>query len=67
MPLGLVTSTGDGLRPAVSRMSALLNQVRVKHTLTVLRGPHHYLFNRGPGGVHMLLWHDRRFLGLTLE
>lgn len=67
VPISLVTSTGDGLRPTVSRMSALLAQARVKHALTILRGPHHYVFNRGPGGVHMLLWHDRRFQGLTLK
>lgn len=67
LPISLVTSTGDGLRPAVSRMSAMLRQVKVEHRLTLLRGPHDYIFNQGPGGVHMLLWHDRRFQGLTLR
>lgn len=67
LPISLVTSTGDGLRPAVSRMSAMLRQVKVEHQLTLLRGPHDYIFNQGPGGIHMLLWHDRRFQGLTLR
>jgi len=62
-PLSLVTSTGDGLRPAVTRLSARIWQARIRHTLTVLTGPHDYVFNRGPGGLHMLLWHDRRFMG----
>ena len=66
-PISLVTSTGDGLRPAVSRLSAMLLQVKVEHQFSVLTGPHDYVFNQGPGGIHMLLWHDRRFQGLTLR
>jgi enterochelin esterase-like enzyme len=61
--LSLVTSSGDGLRPAVTRLSARLAQAGVRHTLTVLTGPHDYVFNRGPGALHMLLWHDRGFRG----
>jgi hypothetical protein len=63
-PLSLVTSSGDGLRPAVTRLSARLLHAGVRHTLTVLTGPHDYVFNRGPGGLHMLLWHDRSFNGV---
>ena len=66
-PISLVTSTGDGLRPVVSRLSAMLRQVKVEHQFSVLTGPHDYVFNQGPGGIHMLLWHDRRFQGLTLR
>lgn len=64
VPLSLVTSTGDGLRSVVTRLSAMLRQAKIDHQLTTLRGPHHYVFNQGPGGIHMLLWHDRRFQGL---
>jgi enterochelin esterase-like enzyme len=63
-PLSLVTSTGDGLRPAVTKLSARLRGIGVRHKLTVLQGPHDYAFNRGPGGIYMLLWHDRIFQGV---
>jgi enterochelin esterase-like enzyme len=66
-PIALVTSTADGLRPAVSRLSAALRHVKVHHGFTLLEGPHDYVFNQGPGGIQMLLWHDRRFQGLALE
>ena len=65
-PLSLVSSSGDGLRPVVSRLSALLREEGVDHSFTLLTGPHDYIFNRGPGGIHMLLWHDRKFRGLEL-
>jgi len=66
LPLSLATSTGDGLRPVVTRLSAELQRLGIAHRLTLLTGPHDYAFNRGPGGLYMLLWHDRRFQGLTL-
>jgi hypothetical protein len=59
--LGLATSDGDGLRPVVTALSGRLHQAGIKHELTLLTGPHDYVFNRGPGGIHMLLWHDRAF------
>ena len=62
-----MTSDGDGLRPVVTRLSAELNRVEVRHTLTVLGGSHDYAFSRGPGGLQMLLWHDRHFQGRPLE
>ena len=62
--IGLATSTGDGLREAVTTLSARLSQAGVAHDVSLLTGPHDYVFNRGPGGIHMLLWHDRAFQGL---
>jgi hypothetical protein len=29
----------------------------------MLTGPHDYVFNRGPGGIEMLLFHDRALRG----
>jgi iron(III)-salmochelin esterase len=29
----------------------------------VIPGGHDYTFNRGPGGIEMLLWHDRVLRG----
>lgn len=54
----LVTSDGDGLRPAVRAMSALLEQQGIEHRFRLLEGPHDYIFNRGPGSIAMLLFHD---------
>jgi len=65
-PLSLVTSTGDGLRPVVTRLSEELRRLGLPHSFTLLDGPHDYEFNRGPGGLQMLLWHDRKFQGQPL-
>ncbi len=34
------------------------------HEHRVALGPHNYDFNRGPGGLEMLTWHDRVLRGL---
>lgn len=44
---------------ATRRLSTALTERRVPHRLTVMPGPHGYEFNRGPGGIEMLLFHDR--------
>lgn len=59
----LVTTDHDPLRPDVEAMSRTLTARGIAHTLLELRGPHDYIFNRGPGGVEMLLFHDRVLRG----
>jgi enterochelin esterase-like enzyme len=57
--LHLLTSDGDYFRAAVLSLSAALNRAGVVHDLTQSQGPHDYAFNRGPGSIEMLLWHER--------
>ncbi len=63
----LLTSDGDPLRPDVQALSRTLTARGVVHELLVVRGPHDYVFNRGPGGIEMLLFHDRALRGETTE
>jgi hypothetical protein len=62
--LRLVTSDEDYFLPAVRATSQALREGGVPHELLVIPGTHGYEFNRGPGGVEMLLWHERVQRGL---
>jgi hypothetical protein len=31
----------------------------IAHDFAEVVGPHDYSFNRGPGSIELLLWHDR--------
>lgn len=62
--LRLVTSTGDGFRPAIETLSEQLDKDGIAHELITAPGPHDYVWNRGPGSVEMLLWHERVLRGL---
>jgi predicted esterase len=62
--LRLVTSEEDYFLPAVRAASQALREAGVPHELLVIPGTHGYEFNRGPGGVEMLLWHERVQRGL---
>lgn len=56
----LLTADDDRVsRVATGRLSEALSERRLTHTLTVVPGRHGYDFNRGPGGLEMLLFHDR--------
>jgi hypothetical protein len=57
--LRLLTSDQDYFRGAIAELHAALNAEQVAHEYLVVAGPHDYAFNRGPGGIEMLLWHDR--------
>lgn len=57
--LRLVSSEEDPFLPAVRAASAALRAEGIDHELLVIPGTHGYEFNRGPGGVEMLLWHER--------
>ena len=60
----LVTSTGDYFREAVLALGKALEKAGVEHELAEIEGPHDYVFNRGPGAVEMLLFHERVLRGL---
>jgi enterochelin esterase-like enzyme len=61
--LRLVTSDQDYFRGAIGQLHLALDGEGIEHEHLVLPGPHDYIFNRGPGGVEMLLWHDRVLRG----
>lgn len=55
----LLTSRGDPFLQPTRALSAALRERRVPHRLIVLPGPHDYAFNRGPGAIELLRFHDR--------
>jgi iron(III)-salmochelin esterase len=59
----LVTSDRDPFLGAITQLHLALEGERVGHEYLVIPGPHDYAFNRGPGGIEMLLWHDRVLRG----
>jgi iron(III)-salmochelin esterase len=63
MRLRLLTSDRDYFRTAIETLHSALTSANVPHEHLVVVGPHDYVFNRGPGGIEMLLWHDRVLRG----
>ncbi len=63
--LRLVSSEGDPFLAAVRALSKALDGARVPHGLVVTRGPHDYVWNRGPGACEMLAFHERVLRGLA--
>jgi hypothetical protein len=61
--LRLVTSSEDYYLPALRTISSALRYSKVRHDFLVTRGPHDYVWNRGPGAYEMLLFHDRVLRG----
>ena len=59
LALRLLTSDGDYFRDAVRATSEAWTAGGVTHDFEQVIGPHDYPFNRGPGAIEMLLWHDR--------
>jgi enterochelin esterase-like enzyme len=59
MKLRLLTSHEDYFREAILGLSAAWRGAGVAHDFADLPGPHDYVFNRGPGSIELLLWHDR--------
>jgi iron(III)-salmochelin esterase len=59
LALRLLTSDGDHFREAVRRTSSAFHDAGIAHDFELVVGPHDYPFNRGPGSIEMLLWHDR--------
>ncbi len=61
--LRLLTSDQDYFRGTIGQLHQALEAEGIAHEHLVIPGPHDYAFNRGPGGVEMLLWHDRILRG----
>jgi iron(III)-salmochelin esterase len=57
--LRLLTSKDDYFRNAIKATSQSFKEASIKHDFENIPGPHDYPFNRGPGAIEMLLWHDR--------
>jgi enterochelin esterase-like enzyme len=60
LALRLLTSNEDYFRGAIAHASAAWKAAGIDHDYADVPGPHDYPFNRGPGAIEMLLWHDRR-------
>jgi iron(III)-salmochelin esterase len=61
--LRVLTSESDFYKDALQRLHAVLEQAHVAHDYLLLPGTHEYRFNRGPGSLEMLLFHDRALRG----
>jgi len=61
--LRLLTSDGDFYRQTLRGLSRHWQGLGIDHRFDVVRGPHSYAFNRGPGVYEMLLFHDRALRG----
>jgi hypothetical protein len=59
LKLRLLTSTDDYFREPILGLSRAWSAAGVAHDLADGPGPHDYVFNRGPGSIELLLWHDR--------
>lgn len=57
--LRLVTSKDDYFKRAIKATSQAWTGAGIRHDFEDLPGPHDYPFNRGPGAIELLLWHDR--------
>ncbi len=57
--LRLLTSEKDYFRRVVTATSQAMRAANLDHDYLLVPGPHDYPFNRGPGALEMLLWHDR--------
>jgi hypothetical protein len=55
----LTTSHEDVYHDVIARLSDALGSAAVAHDFADIPGPHDYPFNRGPGAIELLLWHDR--------
>lgn len=59
LKLRLLTSKDDYFRGAITHTSQAWKAAGLAHDFADVPGPHDYPFNRGPGAIEMLLWHDR--------
>jgi enterochelin esterase-like enzyme len=61
--LRLLTSSEDYYLPVMKSFHSALERRGVRHDFLVVPGPHDYVFNRGPGALEMLVYHDRVLRG----
>jgi len=59
MRLHLLTSHEDYFHDAIVSLSRSWDTAGVAHDFADVPGPHDYVFNRGPGSIELLFWHDR--------
>lgn len=59
----LLGTRSDPLTRDLLLLDAAMTARGIPHELRVVEGPHDYVFNRGAGGVEMLLFHDRALRG----
>ncbi len=59
MKLRLLTSHEDYFRDAIAGVSQAWRSAGIDHDFADIPGPHDYVFNRGPGSIELLVWHDR--------
>jgi enterochelin esterase-like enzyme len=57
--LRLLTSHDDYFKSAITKLSQAWRAAGIEHDFADVPGPHDYPFNRGPGAIEMLVWHDR--------
>lgn len=53
----VVSSDGDVFLKSIEKFSSMLNSMRTPHALLILKGPHDYIFNQGPGSLALLAFH----------
>jgi hypothetical protein len=59
LKLRLLTSHDDYFHESVVGVSRAWAAAGISHDFADVVGPHDYIFNRGPGSIELLLWHDR--------
>jgi len=59
MKLRLLTSHDDYFHDVNTGLSQAWRAAGVAHDFADVPGPHDYIFNRGPGSIELLLFHDR--------
>ncbi|HTJ80782.1 MAG TPA: alpha/beta hydrolase-fold protein [Polyangiaceae bacterium] len=60
----LVTSEDDPFLEPTRALAAALAKRGVAHRLVVAKGPHDYVWNRGPGSIELLAFHERVLRGV---
>ena len=59
LKLRLTTSHEDFYHAPITHLDDAWRAANVPHDFGDVPGPHDYPFNRGPGAIEMLTWHDR--------
>jgi hypothetical protein len=67
LSLRLLTSDKDHFLRVNEQLSAVLKERGVQHRYSRVQGTHSYRFNRGPGALEMLLFHDRALRGAAWD
>jgi enterochelin esterase-like enzyme len=62
LKLRLLTSHNDYFHDSIIGVSRAWSAAGVAHDFADVPGPHDYVFNRGPGSIELLTWHDRRLV-----